>query len=89
MPVLLKENIERIDKLYQRDNPEEVTGLATGFADLDKMTSGLQDGDLIIVAGRPSMGKTAFAINIAEHVAIHHKAPVAVFSMEMAPPSWL
>jgi replicative DNA helicase len=83
MPVLLKENIERIDKLYQRDNPEEVTGLATGFADLDKMTSGLQDGDLIIVAGRPSMGKTAFAINIAEHVAIHHKVPVAVFSMEM------
>ena len=83
MPELLRQNIERIDKLYQRDNPNEVTGIATGFVDLDKITSGLQAGDLIIVAGRPSMGKTAFAINIAEHVAINSKLPVAVFSMEM------
>lgn len=83
MPDLLRQNIERIDLLYQRDNPSEVTGVPTGFTDLDKMTSGLQMGDLIIVAGRPSMGKTAFAINIAENVAINHRLPVAVFSMEM------
>ena len=69
MPDLLKEVVERIDMLYSRDNPDEVTGL--------------QPGDLIIVAGRPSMGKTAFSINIAEHVAVEGKLPVAVFSMEM------
>ena len=83
MPALLKEVVERIDMLYSRDNPDEVTGVATGFIDLDKKTSGLQPGDLIIVAGRPSMGKTAFSINIAEHVAVESKLPVAVFSMEM------
>lgn len=83
MPALLKEVVERIDMLYSRDNPDEVTGVSTGFIDLDKKTSGLQQGDLIIVAGRPSMGKTAFSINIAEHVAIEGKLPVAVFSMEM------
>ncbi|WP_084224336.1 replicative DNA helicase [Stenoxybacter acetivorans] len=83
MPALLKEVVGRIDVLYARDNKDDVTGIATGFIDLDKMTSGLQAGDLIIVAGRPSMGKTAFALNIAEHVAIHSHLPVAVFSMEM------
>ncbi|KLT73359.1 DNA helicase [Neisseria arctica] len=83
MPGLLKEVVERIDMLYSRDNPNEVTGIATGFIDLDKKTSGLQPGDLIIVAGRPSMGKTAFSINIAEYVAVELKLPVAVFSMEM------
>lgn len=83
MPDLLREVVERIDMLYARDDPEEVTGVSTGFVDLDKKTSGLQAGDLIIVAGRPSMGKTAFSINIAEHVAIEGKLPVAVFSMEM------
>ena len=83
MPDLLKEVVERIDMLYSRDNPDEVTGISTGFIDLDKKTSGLQPGDLIIVAGRPSMGKTAFSINIAEHVAVEGKLPVAVFSMEM------
>ena len=83
MPALLKEVVERIDMLYSRDNPDEVTGVSTGFIDLDKKTSGLQPGDLIIVAGRPSMGKTAFSINIAEHVAVEGKLPVAVFSMEM------
>ena len=62
-----QEVVGRIDILYSRDNPDEVTGVATGFIDLDKKTSGLQPGDLIIVAGRPSMGKTAFSINIAEH----------------------
>lgn len=83
MPDLLKYNIDRIDTLYQRDNPNEVTGVSTGFADLDKMTSGLQAGDLIIVAGRPSMGKTAFSINIAENIALDAHLPVAIFSMEM------
>lgn len=83
MPNLLKEVVERIDMLYSRDNPDEVTGVSTGFLDLDKRTSGLQQGDLIIVAGRPSMGKTAFSMNIAEHVAVHEHLPVAVFSMEM------
>ena len=83
MPDLLSEVIARIDMLYARDNPDGVTGVATGFIDLDKKTSGLQPGDLIIVAGRPSMGKTAFSINIAEHVAVEGKLPVAVFSMEM------
>ncbi len=83
MPTLLKQVVERIDMLYARDNPDDVTGVPTGFIDLDKKTSGLQPGDLIIVAGRPSMGKTAFSINIAEHVAIETKLPVAVFSMEM------
>ena len=83
MPTLLKQVVERIDMLYARDNPDDVTGVPTGFIDLDKKTSGLQPGDLIIVAGRPSMGKTAFSINIAEYVAIEAKLPVAVFSMEM------
>ncbi|MDO5059874.1 MAG: replicative DNA helicase [Neisseria sp.] len=83
MPDLLQEVVERIDMLYSRENPNEVTGVSTGFADLDLKTSGLQAGDLIIVAGRPSMGKTAFSINIAENVAIDSKLPVAVFSMEM------
>ena len=57
--------------------------MPTGFADLDRMTSGLQPGDLVIVAGRPSMGKTALALNIGEHVALNAGMPVAVFSMEM------
>ncbi|SFN32951.1 replicative DNA helicase [Formivibrio citricus] len=83
MPPILKEIVARIDHLYQQEDQGDVTGIATGFIDLDRMTSGLQKGDLIIVAGRPSMGKTAFSINIAEHVAIEGKLPVAVFSMEM------
>src|SRR2546421_5223253 len=63
---------ERIDYLHNQDNPSDVTGVPTGFADLDQMTSGLQSGDLIIVAGRPSMGKTALALNIAQHVAVEN-----------------
>ncbi|NLR73740.1 MULTISPECIES: replicative DNA helicase [Leeia] len=82
-PTLLTQVVERIDMLYHRDSDSDVTGIPTGFADLDAKTSGLQPGDLIIVAGRPSMGKTAFAINIAENVAVETKKPVAVFSMEM------
>ncbi len=80
---LLAKVVERIDELYHRDNPSDITGVPTGFADLDGKTSGLQPGDLIIVAGRPSMGKTAFSLNIGEHVAIDQGLPVAVFSMEM------
>ncbi len=81
--VLLPQVADRIDQLFQRDNPSDVTGIPTGFSDLDNMTSGFQPGDLIIVAGRPSMGKTAFSINIAENVALDTGLPVAVFSMEM------
>ena len=65
------------------DNPNDITGVPTGFIDLDRMTAGLQAGDLVVLAARPSMGKTAFAINIAEHVALEAGLPVAVFSMEM------
>ncbi|WP_446911563.1 DnaB-like helicase C-terminal domain-containing protein, partial [Klebsiella pneumoniae] len=61
----------------------DVTGLPTGFSDFDQLTSGLQNGDLVIVAGRPSMGKTTFAMNIGENVAMNSDTPVAVFSMEM------
>jgi replicative DNA helicase len=81
---LLRQVMERVDELYSRDNPDDVTGVPTGFKDLDSKTSGLQPGDLIIVAGRPSMGKTAFSLNIAENVALETGLPVAVFSMEMA-----
>jgi len=83
-PILAKV-YERIDHLHQQDNPSDVTGVPSGFTDLDSRLAGLQPGDLIIVAGRPSMGKTAFAINIAEHVAMHPSVslPVAIFSMEM------
>lgn len=80
---LLTQVMERIDMLYHRENPSSVTGVPTGYHDLDDRTSGLQEGDLVIVAGRPSMGKTAFALNIAEHVAVENHLPVAVFSMEM------
>jgi replicative DNA helicase len=84
-PILAKV-FERIDHLHSQDNPSDVTGVPTGFVDLDRKTAGLQPGDLIIVAGRPSMGKTAFALNIAEHVALHPSVglPVAIFSMEMS-----
>jgi len=81
-PVLARV-MERIDFLYHRENPSDVTGVPTGFVDLDEKTAGLQAGDLIIVAGRPSMGKTAFALNMAEHVAVDNGLPVALFSMEM------
>jgi len=73
--------IERINLLYESD--AAITGLSTGFDELDEKTSGLQKSDLIIVAGRPSMGKTTFAMNIAEHAALTADGPVAVFSMEM------
>ena len=73
--------VDKIDTLYQQESV--ITGLPTGWTDFDTMTSGLQPGDLVIVAARPSMGKTTFSMNIAEHAALKGKYPVAVFSMEM------
>lgn len=81
---LLTQVMERIDMLYHKDNPSDITGIPTGYHDLDQRTSGLQAGDLIIIAGRPSMGKTALALNMAEHVSVENRLPVAVFSMEMS-----
>ncbi len=78
---LLTVAMDRIAELYE--NKGELTGQTTGFKDLDEMTTGLQKGDLVIVAGRPSMGKTTFSMNIAENVALQNKKAVAVFSMEM------
>ncbi|MCP0913597.1 MULTISPECIES: replicative DNA helicase [Legionella] len=78
---ILVRAVEKIDELYH--SGDAITGLATGLTDLDKMTSGLQQSDLIIVAGRPSMGKTTLVMNMAEHVAIKSGKPVLVFSMEM------
>lgn len=75
--------VERLDKLSNLDDPSGITGAPTGFIDLDEMTSGMQPGELIIIAGRPSMGKTAFALNIAENVALNTDQAVAVFSLEM------
>lgn len=83
---LLGQVVERIEELYEREGGSDVTGVPTGFTDLDRMTSGLQPGDMIVVAGRPSMGKTAFALNIAEHVGANLGLPVAVFSLEMSGP---
>lgn len=78
---VLSKVVDRIDQLFEQDSG--ITGLPTGFIDFDEQTSGLQPADLIIVAGRPSMGKTTFAMNLAENIAIQAKEPVAVFSMEM------
>ena len=81
MDTLVVQLLDRVQEMA--DNPNDITGVPTGFYDLDRMTSGLQSGDLVVLAARPSMGKTAFAINIAEHVALNEGLPVAVFSMEM------
>ncbi|MEN9912456.1 MAG: hypothetical protein RI956_900, partial [Pseudomonadota bacterium] len=83
LPTVLSGVMKRIDELAHRNDPSDVTGVSCGFKDLDADTSGFQRGDLIIVAGRPSMGKTAFSLNIAENVALTSGLPVAVFSMEM------
>ena len=80
---ILTQVVERIDMLYNRDNPSDVTGVPTGFVDLDRMTSGFQAGDLVIVAWRPSMGKTALALNISQHVTLDAGLPIGIFSMEM------
>ncbi len=81
MDSLVVSLLDRVQEMA--DNPNDVTGVPTGFYDLDRLTAGLQAGDLVVLAARPSMGKTAFAINIAEHVALNEGLPVAVFSMEM------
>jgi replicative DNA helicase len=83
---LLGEVVERMESLLARDSQSDITGVATGFVDLDRMTSGLQPGDMIVVAGRPAMGKTAFALNIAEYVGVEQRLPVAIFSLEMSGP---
>ncbi len=79
--IIVRDSFGSIDNLYKQSR--EVTGLATGFYELDRMTSGFQKGELIIIAARPSMGKTALAINIAQNAAVHHQAIVAIFSLEM------
>lgn len=81
MKTLLSKTVDKIDHLFNSDGG--ITGVSTGFDKFDEMTTGLQEADLVIVAGRPSMGKTTFAMNIAENAAIGDKVPVAVFSMEM------
>lgn len=78
---VLAKAVDRIDALFQANSP--ITGITSGFNDFDRLTAGLQPADLIIVAGRPSMGKTMFAMNIAEHAAIKHENTVLIFSMEM------
>lgn len=79
---IIKDSIETIDRLYQ--NKAHVTGVPTGYTDFDIKTAGLQNSDLIIVAGRPSMGKSAFVLNIIEHASILEKIPTAFFSLEMS-----
>jgi replicative DNA helicase len=79
---IIKSSFKTIEKLYEKR--QLITGVATGFSRLDELTSGLQPSELIIVAGRPSMGKTAFALNIAQHAAIEARVPAAIFSLEMA-----
>src|SRR5437660_1436811 len=74
--------VESIEKLCERRSG--ITGLSTGFIELDRLTSGLHAAEMIVIAGRPSMGKTALAMNVAEHVAVNQKKPVAVFSLEMS-----
>ena len=81
MNSLVVDLLDRVEEMSQ--NPNDITGVPTGFHDFDRMTSGMQPGDLIVLAARPSMGKTALAINIAENVAVQEGLPVAVFSMEM------
>jgi|ETNmetMinimDraft_9_1059917.scaffolds.fasta_scaffold01583_3 replicative DNA helicase len=82
MSDLVKQTYDELDRRSQGGG--EITGVSTGFRELDNITAGLQKGELIIIAGRPSMGKTAFALNIAEHTALADENPVAIFSMEMS-----
>jgi replicative DNA helicase len=79
---VIKDSFEMIEHLY--DKKETITGVPSGFKDLDEYTTGFQKGDLIVIGGRPSMGKTAFALNVAQHVGLEMREPVAIFSLEMA-----
>jgi replicative DNA helicase len=81
MEDIVKDSFELVEQLYQQKR--YVTGLESGFKDLDTKTSGFQPGDFIVIAGRPSMGKTSFALNVASHIALRQKVAVAVFSLEM------
>ena len=80
--ILVRESFEQITRMYESGG--EMTGTPTGFRDIDHMTSGLQPGNLVVIAGRPSMGKSAFALGIASNLALHHATPVAVFTLEMS-----
>ncbi|MBF0566727.1 MAG: replicative DNA helicase [Nitrospirae bacterium] len=82
LDAIIHDSIELVEHLY--DKKESITGIPSGFKDLDEYTTGFQPGDLVIVGGRPSMGKTAFCLNVAQHVGIQIKAPVAIFSLEMS-----
>jgi replicative DNA helicase len=82
MKEIVKSSFKTIESLYEKK--EHITGVASGFADIDDLTSGFQPSDLVIIAGRPSMGKTAFALNIAQQAALKSKKTVAIFSLEMA-----
>ena len=82
LSLVIKETIPVLEHLY--DRKESVTGVPSGFTQLDKLTSGFQNSDLVIIAGRPSMGKTALALNIARNAAVDHEVPVVVFSLEMS-----
>ncbi len=79
---VVKDSLDTISKLYEKK--ELITGIPSGFKELDKMTAGFQPSDLVIVAGRPSMGKTAFCLNVAQYAAIERKTPIAIFSLEMS-----
>jgi replicative DNA helicase len=79
---VIKDSFEMIEHLY--DKKETITGVPSGFKDLDDLTTGFQKGDLIVIGGRPSMGKTAFTLNVAQHVGLELREPVAIFSLEMS-----
>ena len=79
---VIKGVLDKIDRLY--DKKEAITGITTGFPDLDRLTAGFQNADLVIIAARPAVGKTALALNIAQNVAVKYKIPVAIFSLEMS-----
>src|SRR4029077_20873739 len=79
---LVRESFEQITRMYEQGG--EMTGTPTGFRDLDQLTTGLQPGNLVVIAGRPSMGKSAFALGIASNLALQHRIPVAVFTLEMS-----
>jgi len=82
--IALRNFKEELNLRHSSDNPLSPIGISTGFSDLDSLTSGLRPGSLCVIAGRPSMGKSAFALNIASHIALEEKLPVVIFSMEMS-----
>ena len=83
MPALIPPVVAKVDAMFNRDSVNDILGVPTGFTDIDRQTSGMNPGDLIIIGARPSMGKTSFALNIAENVALRAQLPVGFFSLEM------